>query len=520
MGTPGAGRVENENLPATWKGWDDTGRPLSFEEWPLYRVLRCERFQNQTLRAMRVETGQEFYASYNGCPIVDANGRLTFGFITIREITEQRRAEMALRESEERLRLALTATELGTWDYDPVTGALVWDARCKELFGLPPEIEVNYDMFLAGLHPDDRERANQVVQRTFDPASDGLFDIEYRTVGLRDGGVVRWVHATGRASFNTAGQAIRFIGTVQDITGRKRAEEALRLTQASVDGAAEMVAWFTPDGRIHYANDATCRTLGYSREELVRMSALDFSPGFTWEQYHQHWEEVRKRKSFTLEVTHRRKDGAEYPAEVLVNHVVYGGQEYIFAYGRDITERKRAETALRASEASLKRSQEIAHLGSWELDLASNRLTWSDEVYRIFGLQPKEFDATYQAFLERVHPDDRTAVDAAYSGSVRDGRESYEIEHRVVRKERAKSVTSARNASTCATPRGASRSRRAWCKMSPSASGPRRRWPRAKIGSAPCSNPRRRAWWPSMRRDGSSWSTRGPRIYSDTAATN
>ena len=325
--------------------------------------------------------------------------------------------------------------ELGAWDYDPVTGALVWDARCKELFGLPPEVEVNYDMFLAGLHPDDRERANQVVQRSFDPASDGLFDIEYRTVGLRDGGVVRWVHATGRASFNTAGQAIRFIGTVQDITGRKKAEDALRLTQASVDGAAEMVAWFTPEGRIHYANDAMCRALGYSREEPLQMTALDFSPGFTWEQYEQHWEAVRKRKSFTLEVTHRRKDGAEYPAEVLVNHVVYGGQEYIFAYGRDITARKAAEAALRASEASLKRSQEIAHLGSWELDLASNRLTWSDEVYRIFGLQPQEFDATCQAFLERVHPDDRTAVDAAYSGSLRDGRESYEIEHRVVRKD-------------------------------------------------------------------------------------
>ncbi len=100
----------------------------------------------------------------------------------------------------------------------------------------------------------------------------------------------------------------------------------------------------------------------------------------------------------------------------------------------EIAERRQKEEELLESEERLRRAQEIAHLGSWELDLVNNRLSWSDEVYRICGLQPQEFGASYEAFLEAVHPDDRAAVDAAYSGSLRDGRDTYEIEHRLVRK--------------------------------------------------------------------------------------
>lgn len=102
-------------------------------------------------------------------------------------------------------------------------------------------------------------------------------------------------------------------------------------------------------------------------------------------------------------------------------------------YAFDITERRQADEALRLSEKRLQRAQEIAHLGSWELDLVNNKLSWSDEVYRIFGLTPQEFEPSYEAFLEWVHPDDRKAVDEAYSDSLAANRDYYEIEHRVMR---------------------------------------------------------------------------------------
>jgi PAS domain S-box-containing protein len=102
--------------------------------------------------------------------------------------------------------------------------------------------------------------------------------------------------------------------------------------------------------------------------------------------------------------------------------------------GRYIRESSQAHRARRENEKRLNRAQEIAHLGGWELDVVSGTLTWSDEVYRIFGLPPQEFAATYEAFLEAVHPDDRPAVDAAYCESLLQGKDSYEIEHRIVRR--------------------------------------------------------------------------------------
>lgn len=110
------------------------------------------------------------------------------------------------------------------------------------------------------------------------------------------------------------------------------------------------------------------------------------------------------------------------------------GYSYV-KLARLLAERHRLLDEVTKGEQSLNRAQAIAHLGSWELDLAANRLTWSDEVYRIFGLEPRVSVATYEAFLERVHPVDRATVDAAYWGSVREGKDSYEIEHRVVRKD-------------------------------------------------------------------------------------
>jgi PAS domain S-box-containing protein len=145
------------------------------------------------------------------------------------DIDERREMEERLRVGEERLRLATEAAAVGTWDFDPVTGTLSWDERCKALFGLSPNVTVDYNTFLAGLHPEDRAASDAAVKQAL--ASEGTpdFSIEYRTIGLGDG-IERWIAARGRAffeGFEGNRRARRFVGTAIDITSAKRAEEIL-----------------------------------------------------------------------------------------------------------------------------------------------------------------------------------------------------------------------------------------------------------------------------------------------------
>ncbi|MCF8234542.1 MAG: PAS domain S-box protein [Bacteroidales bacterium] len=102
---------------------------------------------------------------------------------------------------------------------------------------------------------------------------------------------------------------------------------------------------------------------------------------------------------------------------------------------RDQTQQRETVRKIEHSEAMMKKTQEMANVGSWEFDLLGNRLSWSDEVYRIFGMKPEHIKPSYEAFLEMIHPDDRQTVDKIYISSVEKGKDSYEIEHRIVRKD-------------------------------------------------------------------------------------
>ncbi len=129
-----------------------------------------------------------------------------------------------------------------------------------------------------------------------------------------------------------------------------RLRDALSLTQFSVDNAPESIFWIRPDTTLAYVSEGTCRMLGYTREELLEMSVFDVDPVFPREAWDDHWQEIKEKKSFSIETVHQTKDGRRVPVEVVLNYMVYGDQEYDVAFARDITERVEAEQAIRESE--------------------------------------------------------------------------------------------------------------------------------------------------------------------------
>jgi PAS domain S-box-containing protein len=151
-------------------------------------------------------------------------------------------AEARLRESEERLRLAVENADAGFWDVDTVRDRLIWPARTKAMFGISPDAPVTMADFYNGLHPEDREATSAAFAAAADSDRRALYDVEYRTVGKEDG-VLRWVAAKGRGVFDGAGRCLRVAGTAVEITARKAAEEALRELNRTLEARiAEAVA--------------------------------------------------------------------------------------------------------------------------------------------------------------------------------------------------------------------------------------------------------------------------------------
>ncbi|MCI0428677.1 MAG: PAS domain S-box protein, partial [Nitrospiraceae bacterium] len=265
------------------------------------------------------------------------------------ETDECKRAEEALRESEELFVTAFGEASIGMGLVAPDGRWLQVNQALCDIVGYSQE-ELEATTFRTITHPDDLEVdlafVNQMLR-----GETHTYQMEKRY--LHKQGHAVWV-LLSVSLIRSADRTPRyFIKQIQDITERKRAEEALRLTQFAIDRGRDMALWIDRNARILYVNDAACQRLGYSRDELFAMTIPDLDPDYQLDLWSQHWNELKEQKRLRFESRHRTKSGEIYPIEIVANYVVFEGQEYNFAFCRDVTDRKRTEEVLRQRERLL-----------------------------------------------------------------------------------------------------------------------------------------------------------------------
>ncbi|MGE5190048.1 MAG: PAS domain S-box protein [Gemmatimonadota bacterium] len=234
-------------------------------------------------------------------------------------------------------------------------------AGAERVTGYPAEDFLGGSVNLRALvHPDDLEGLDGQMEEALRGGL-GSVRLTYR-IRQRDGSY-RWIADRRQLVYDERGRLLHVDGLAIDIAERKRSEANLRLTQFAVDRAGDAAYWTGPDARLIYVNDQACRVLGYARDELLAMTIHDINSSFAPDRWPAHWEELRRRRTFTFESAHRAKDGRVVPVEITVNYIEFDGQEYRCASARDITERLRAQEESRRLQSQLLLARKIEAVG-------------------------------------------------------------------------------------------------------------------------------------------------------------
>jgi PAS domain S-box-containing protein len=211
------------------------------------------------------------------------------------------------------------------------------------------------------------------------------------------------------ASIVVIGDRKYVLGVHKDITARKETESLLLSTQYSIDTSNIVVLWVKPDSRLAYVNDAACRHFGFTREELLTMSVPDIDPDWTSDYWNREgWEKVKKGGKLTFESRNRHKDGTILPVEASTSYFEFDGEEYVFAFIQDITERKGALDALRESEEKYRLLAENVSDVIWVWDQDLKPTYYSPSVMQLRGVTSEE--AINQSFEDFLTPESHRAA--------------------------------------------------------------------------------------------------------------
>lgn len=413
---------------AEWQIFRADGAPMPPEEYPSLRALREQALVANVEMRVLTPRSESKWLSVTAAPLpFDGYGVV----VTYADITANKRDQQALQSSEERRALALDAARAGTWEWELATGRNVWSDELWGLYGLPlRSCEPSYAAWRRTVHPDDVNRLEKALQEVV--RDGGELALEWR-VSEPSGGT-RWLMSRGRPHRDEGGQVVRYAGVVIDITDRKQAEVRLRESearaQAMLRAIPDMIFRLDRKG-VFLDYKADIKDLHEQARSVVGRRNRDISPPAFASLIERKIEATLaagQMQTFEYKLSVPEAGELDFEARMAPS-----GPDEVIAIVRNITERRRVEAELLRTRNTLLEAQRIARLGSFEYIAATQTTVWSEEEYRIYGLDPAKPSPTYEVMLAKcIHPDDEALLHQTFMKAV-ERLTVYELEHRIVR---------------------------------------------------------------------------------------
>jgi two-component system sensor kinase FixL len=276
---------------------------------------------------------------------------------------------------DERFRLGIEGSGLGTWDLNLSTRKLTWSATTRRLFGISGEDPVSYDLFLSLLEPADRERTEQAIQRSVE--SGGYLDISYRL--CKASGVAHWVRLRGSLVKDQEGMPRHLSGIALDIDEEKQLEEALRTRERHLQSILETIpdAMIVIDGNgiMQFFSSAAERQFGYSEQEAIGQNVSILMPNpdrSRHDGYLARYRSTGERHIIGIGriVTGQRKDGTTFPMHLSIGEMQSGGMPYFTGFVRDLTEHQQTQARLQELQSELVHVSRLSAMGEMASALA------------------------------------------------------------------------------------------------------------------------------------------------------
>ncbi|MBA3045823.1 MAG: PAS domain S-box protein [Euryarchaeota archaeon] len=415
---------------------------------PLKCVLETRNFCKE-IHTHYTASGEPKFLELSASPMLDEHGEITSVIEVSRDITERRKAERALQESERKYRLLSENFSDVIWTMDFDGRFQYVSPSVEKLRGYTVDEAMSQDIYQVlmpeGIALFEREMAEllQSLQDGTELPESKIFELEQP---CKDGSTV-WAESSVSLMYDETGTSMGIQGISRDVTERKKAEEALRESEEKyrtlIQGTHEIIQSVALDGKFLFVNKTWHDLLGYSEEELKQITLFDIIHPDSLEHCSQLFNEVISGKSLTqIEAKFKTKEGSTiYVEGNVIPRYSKGRLTGTQGFFRDITERKKVEDALKSSQSQLTEAMNIAHLVDWEFDVATGIFTFDDRFYALYGTTAEleggnRMPAGVYA-KEFVHPDDVCVVADETNKAIQATDPGYvsQVEHRIIRRD-------------------------------------------------------------------------------------